>query len=133
LRIELLETEAGMFFESGRAQPTETGTELLQRLAEELGKLPNQLLIEGHTDARPFSKDRTYSNWELSTDRANSARKLMEGKGVRGEQVGQVRGFAERNLRHPEEPDAASNRRVSVIVQYLTAPPEEEKKPEAKK
>jgi len=125
LRIELLETEAGMFFESGRALPSETGAELLARLAGELGKLPNNLLIEGHTDAKPFSKDGVYSNWELSSDRANAARKLMVANGVSAEHIAQVRGFADRQLRHPEEPEAASNRRVSVIVQYLTPGPGE--------
>ena len=125
LRIELLETEAGMFFESGRPLPSPSGAELLTRLAEELGKLPNHLLLEGHTDAKPFTtKDGYYSNWELSTDRANAARRLMEQHGVGHEQVAQVRGFAERQLRHPEDPMHASNRRVSVIVQYLTPPPE---------
>jgi chemotaxis protein MotB len=125
LRIELLETEAGMFFESGRPLPSASGAELLTRLAEELGKLPNHLLLEGHTDAKPFTtKDGYYSNWELSTDRANAARRLMEQHGVRHEQVAQVRGFAERQLRHPEDPMHASNRRVSVIVQYLTPPAE---------
>jgi len=123
LRIELLETEAGIFFESGRPLPTGGGSELLKRLAQELGKMPNHLLIEGHTDARPFSGDGAYSNWELSSDRANAARRLMENNGVRHEQVGQVRGFADRQLRHPEDPEHASNRRVSVIVQYLPAPP----------
>jgi len=123
LRIELLETEAGMFFESGRPLPSQSGAELLTRLAEELGKLPNTLLLEGHTDAKPFAtKDGSYSNWELSTDRANAARRLMEQHGVRHEQVAQVRGFAERVLRHREDPMHASNRRVSVIVQYLTPP-----------
>jgi chemotaxis protein MotB len=120
LRIELLETDAGMFFESARAAPTPTGADLLARLAEELGKLPNGLLIEGHTDAKPFSGGTSYSNWELSTDRANAARRLMEGSGIRPEQIGQVRGFADRQLRHPEDPDAASNRRISVIVQYVS-------------
>ena len=128
LRIELLESEAGTFFESGKPVPTETGSELLVRLAGELGKLPNSLLIEGHTDSKPFSKD-GYGNWELSVDRANSARKLMQANGVRPEQVGQVRGFADRQLRHPEDPDAASNRRISVIVQYLG--PAAESKPPA--
>ncbi|MDE3165036.1 MAG: OmpA family protein [Acidobacteriota bacterium] len=132
LRIELLESEAGMFFESGRAQPTKTGSELLVALAQELGKLPNHLLIEGHTDAKPFNRDGDYSNWELSTDRANSARKLMEGNGIQPQQVTQVRGFADRDLRHPDDPQAASNRRVSVIVQYLTPPPKAEKDGEAK-
>jgi chemotaxis protein MotB len=125
LRIELIETDAGMFFESGRAQPTAAGSDLLTSLAAELAKLPNNLLIEGHTDAKPFSKDGAYSNWELSTDRANAARKLMVAHGVGDQRIAQVRGFAERNLKHPEAPEAASNRRVSVIVQYRTATPEE--------
>jgi chemotaxis protein MotB len=130
LRIELLETEAGMFFESGRPRPTDTGAGLLARLAQELGKLPNNLLIEGHTDAKPFVSSESYSNWELSVDRANAARRLMESKGARPEQVGQVRGYAERQLRHPEDPNAASNRRISVIVQYLDTPePRGEGKP----
>ena len=71
----------------------------------------------------------TYGNWELSSDRANAARRLMEGHGVRPEQVNQVRGFAERQLRHPEDPENAANRRISVIVQYLTPPPEPPKAP----
>lgn len=127
LRIELLETDAGMFFESGRAIPTEGGAALLQRLASELGKLPNAVLIEGHTDSKPFSADGLYSNWELSTDRANSARKLMEASGLRPAQVAQVRGFADRQLRHPDTPEASSNRRISVIVQYQPPPPGAEK------
>jgi chemotaxis protein MotB len=123
LRIELLETQAGMFFESGRPLPSATGAELLTRLAEELGKLPNNLLIEGHTDSKPFANtDGNYSNWELSTDRANAARRLMEAHGVRPGQVAQVRGFAARQLRHPDDPEHASNRRISVIVQYLLPP-----------
>lgn len=125
LRIELLETEAGIFFESGRPVPTATGAELLARLAEEVGKLPNGVLIEGHTDSKPFGGDGSYSNWELSADRANSARKLMETHGLKPEQIHQVRGYADRALRHPEDPMSASNRRISLIVQYMpgTAPP----------
>ena len=119
LRIELLETEAGMFFESGKPVPTESGSELLARLAEELGKMPNSMLIEGHTDSKPFTSENGYTNWELSTDRANSARRLMEAHGLRSEQVQQVRGYADRQLRHPEDPTHPSNRRISVIVQYL--------------
>ena len=123
LRIELLETEAGMFFESGRPVPTDSGAELLTKLASELGKMPNQILIEGHTDAKPFSSTGGYTNWELSADRANSARKLMQANGIRPDQVGQVRGYADRQLRHPEDPASPSNRRISVIVQYLSGPP----------
>jgi len=101
--------------------------------------MPNSMLIEGHTDSKPFSSDNGYSNWELSTDRANSARKLMEAHGLRPEQVEQVRGYADRQLRHPEDPSHASNRRISVIVQYLVpkggaaAPGAGEEKGEPKK
>ena len=62
LRVELLENEKGMFFQSGNASPTENGKELLVRLAEEIGKLPNTILVEGHTDAKPYSGGTAYSN-----------------------------------------------------------------------
>jgi chemotaxis protein MotB len=122
LRIEMLETEKGMFFESGSATPTDVGKELILRLSKELGSLPNELLIEGHTDSKPFSGRAEYSNWELSADRANAARRLMEESGVRPGQVSQVRGFADHNLRDKTAPEAASNRRISVIVRYQQQP-----------
>jgi chemotaxis protein MotB len=123
LRVELLETEKVMFFESGRGEPTESGTELLARLAQELGKLPNKLLVEGHTDAKPYSVGGTYTNWELSSDRANAARRLMQQHGVRTDQIAQVRGFADQRLRTTKDPVNPSNRRVSVIVLYQDKQP----------
>ena len=123
LRVELLETEKGLFFESGNMKPSEKGEELLVLLAKQLGELPNHLLIEGHTDARAFKSDDGYGNWELSVDRANAARKLMQATGLRSDQVVQVRGFADQHLRVAEDPEAASNRRISVIVQYIDAKP----------
>ena len=123
LRVELLETEKGMFFETGKPQPTPFGGELLFLLAAELGKLPNTLLLEGHTDAKPYAGDGTYTNWELSTDRANAARRLMETHGLRPGQVVQIRGFADQKLRRRDDPTNASNRRISLIVQYLATPP----------
>jgi chemotaxis protein MotB len=123
LRVELLENEAGMFFGLGSSHATERGQELLVRLAEELGRLPNTLLIEGHTDAKPYAGSAAYTNWELSADRANAARRLMGDSGLRPAQVVQVRGFADQQLRKPEDPTNATNRRISVIVQYLPVPP----------
>ena len=123
LRIELLETDQGMFFESGRPQPSQFGADLLTRLAAELGKLPNRVLIEGHTDAVPLSSREEYSNWELSSDRANAARRLMQESGLRADQVTQVRGFADQRLRVPARPKDATNRRISVIVQYENRDP----------
>jgi chemotaxis protein MotB len=126
LRIEMLESERGMFFESGSPSPSANGRELIERLSAELMKLPNQLLIEGHTDAKPFTGRMDYSNWELSTDRANSARRLMETNGIAAGRIVQVRGFADQSLRNREDPNDASNRRVSVIVRYQQPPPAEE-------
>jgi len=130
LRVELLESEKGIFFQSGSATPSPVGEELISRLAEQLVKLPNNLLIEGHTDARPYSGKTEYSNWELSTDRANAARRIIEAHGARPNQIVQVRGFADQNLRNRDNPEDASNRRISVIVRYQSADAEPDK-PEA--
>ncbi len=119
LRIELLETASGTFFESGSSKPNGDGTDLLVLLATELGKLPNKLSIEGHTDSKPYAGRGDYGNWELSSDRANAARRLMQQNGIRADQVSQVRGFADERLRTPDNPFDPSNRRISVIVQYL--------------
>jgi chemotaxis protein MotB len=129
LRVELLENEVGTFFETGNAQPTGSGQEMLRMLAAEMGKMPNRLLIEGHTDARPFTSRGSYSNWELSADRANSARKLMQEVGVRADQVAEVRGYADQRLRNPADPGNPSNRRVSIVVKYAPHPNAPEEKP----
>ncbi len=120
LRIELLETEVGIFFQTGSSRPSESGRDMLKMLAGELGAMQNRLLMEGHTDAQPFAASANgYSNWELSSDRANSARKLMQESGLRQDQVAEVRGYADQHLRKPEDPTNASNRRVSIVVKYL--------------
>jgi len=119
LRIELMESAKGTFFESGSAEPTAALRDLLGALSGELGKLPNNISVEGHTDSKAYSGERKYDNWDLSSDRANEARRLMVEQGVRTEQISQVRGFADRRPRLPEHPEDPSNRRVSIIVQYL--------------
>ena len=122
LRIELMETEAGTFFPSGAPVPNASAKEILSLLAAELGKLPNKLSIEGHTDSKPFSATGIYSNWELSADRANAARRILQENGLAPNQVTQVRGYADQRLRKPQEPEDASNRRISVIVHYVIKP-----------
>jgi chemotaxis protein MotB len=131
LRIELSESAAGTFFDSGSAQLNGDGRELLITLAQELGKLPNKISIEGHTDSNPYTGAASYGNWELSTDRANAARRLMQQNGVRADQVTQVRGFADQRLRKPEAPLDPSNRRISLIVQYISKSIDEEDAPPA--
>lgn len=137
LRIELLETDKGMFFRSGVSDPSENGEEILILLAKELSTLPNAISIEGHTDAKPFAVGGSYGNWELSADRANAARRLMQRHGIGPHQISQVRGYADERLRKPQDPQDDSNRRISVIVQYLVKPGSDEdtsaaEKPEAK-
>jgi len=119
LRIELLETDTGTFFDLGSPKPNENGRALLSLLAQELAKLPNRISIEGHTDSKPYAGNTEYSNWELSADRANAARRLMQHDGLRESQVSQIRGYADQLLRKPSDPLDPSNRRISVIVQYV--------------
>ncbi|MGB8468563.1 MAG: flagellar motor protein MotB, partial [Candidatus Sulfotelmatobacter sp.] len=118
LRIELTESASGTFFDSGSAKLNADGRELLITLAQELGKLPNTLSIEGHTDSKPYAPSANYGNWELSTDRANAARRLMQSNGIGANQVTQVRGFADQRLRKLDSPLDPANRRISLIVQY---------------
>jgi chemotaxis protein MotB len=122
LRIELIEDKKGTFFESGSAKLSATGQQLLAMLAGQLKPLPNHLLLEGHTDAKPYSNDNGYTNWELSADRANSARRLLQQDGVGPSQISQVRGYADQMLRVKTDPLDPTNRRISLIVQWADAP-----------
>lgn len=132
LRIELTEAERGTFFELGSAVPSASGKELLMSLAQEVGKLPNQVSVEGHTDSKPYSGGLTgYSNWELSVDRANAARKIMQSSGLTEKQVSQVRGFADQRPRADNSPEDPANRRISLIVEYLNKNVPAEGSPEA--
>ena len=132
LRIELMESSSDTFFNSGSAKLNTDGHDVLVALAQELGKLPNKISIEGHTDSKPYATTGTYDNWELSADRANAARRLMQANSVKPDQVSQVRGFADQRLRKPDNPQDPSNRRVSLIVQYMPKADEADEKSSAK-
>jgi chemotaxis protein MotB len=131
LRIELSESANGTFFDSGSAKLKTDGRDLLITLAQELGKLPNKVSIEGHTDSNPYAPSANYGNWELSADRANAARRVMQANGLKADQVTQVRGFADQRLRKPDAPLDPSNRRISLIVQYTLKNNDEEAAPPA--
>lgn len=119
LRIELLETDKGTFFDSGSRTLNTDGRDIVTALAAQLGALPNKVSIEGHTDAKPYAQGSNYGNWELSADRANSTRRLMQANGVRPDQITEVMGFADQRLRKLDAPLDPSNRRVALIVHYL--------------
>jgi chemotaxis protein MotB len=123
LRIELLESKNGTFFDSGSANLNDSGREILTMLAKQLRAVPNHLSIEGHTDSQPYSDSSSYGNWELSADRANAARRIMQDTGLRSDQVSQIRGYADQRLRLPQSPLDPSNRRISLIVQYVEGQP----------
>jgi chemotaxis protein MotB len=125
LRVDLIETEHGLFFETGNPKPTDAGKALLKALADELAKLPNKIAIEGHTDSQPFGRP-DYSNWELSADRANAARRILEESGLDDTRVSQVRGFADQRLLKKSDPTDPSNRRISIIVRNVGLDQQEE-------
>jgi len=118
LRIELRDAPDDGFFDSGRAHVKESTAALLEVIASQLKELPNRVAVEGHTDSRPYSADtsRVYSNWELSADRANAARRILEDAGLQHGQIEAVRGFADVRLRKPEDPMDSGNRRISIVV-----------------
>jgi chemotaxis protein MotB len=121
LRIDLLESEQGLFFVTGSPRPTPAGERLLTVLAGELKRMPNLLVVEGHTDSRPFRNtdlSDLADNWELSASRANAARRLLEATGVRAGQVVELRGFADQRLFNAADPNDSRNRRVSVVVKF---------------
>ena len=122
LRIELLETETGTFFQIGNSAPSDNGQELLSLLAQELGKLPNHLSIEGHTDSKPYTGRREYGNWELSADRANAVRQILEQEGLPSNNVYEVAGKADTDPLFPDDPFIAANRRVTITL-MREAPP----------
>jgi chemotaxis protein MotB len=118
LRIELLDKEGSSFFEVGSAQFKSETIPVLRAIASEIRQLPNAVVIEGHTDSRPFALATNRSNWELSTDRAHSARRLMENFQVPAAQIAHVRGYADRKLRYPDQPYDVRNRRISIAILY---------------
>jgi chemotaxis protein MotB len=119
LRIELQESAQACLFDTGSARMAESAERVFKAIALELGKLPNDVLVEGHTDSRQYLDQEGYTNWELSADRANAVRRVMEQNGLRQAQVREVRGCADTQLRKPDSPFDARNRRVSILVKHL--------------
>jgi chemotaxis protein MotB len=121
LRVELMERDGLPFFEVGSAVLIHPLKPLLEKLNVILASLPNPLVIEGHTDSRRYSQQRNYTNWELSVDRANSARRVLMNAGMPPERMERVVGHADRMLLVPDDPLHASNRRITILVRRQTA------------
>lgn len=116
LRIQIVDRSQRPMFDSGSAQLKPYSQDILFELAKPLGSVRNKLSITGHTDATPFSGRPGYTNWELSADRANAARRALVTGGVRPEQISRVVGLSDSVLFDKEDPTAPVNRRISIIV-----------------
>ncbi len=119
LRIEMIESSDDVFFKLSSAKLNNKAKTILENIAQEIDKLPNKVVIEGHTDIRPFGKETSeYTNYELSADRANSARRALVLGGLDVDQIDEVRGYASNRLRDKENPYSLLNRRISIIIKY---------------
>ena len=119
MRIEMLDSEDDVFFQSGSSQMSAKAKKFIKAVGAKLAKIPNKIAIEGHTDARPLNKGGNYTNYELSTDRANSARRTLISGGVGEGQIDEIRGYADKRLKDKDNPFAVVNRRISIIIKYL--------------
>ncbi|HEX9080642.1 MAG TPA: flagellar motor protein MotB [Holophagaceae bacterium] len=117
LRIQIQDKAARVLFDSGSAKLKPYTLSILQEIARELGKLPNRVVIGGHTDSQQYANN-AYTNWELSSDRANAARRVMVSAphGLRPDQVRRVTGYADTMPVEGLDPKDPQNRRISIVV-----------------
>lgn len=117
LQIDIMDSDKFGMFEPGSAKLTTHGQTVMGRVAEILKKLPNFMSLTGHTDASPAETGRfDYTNWELSTDRAQAARRYMVQSGLEQERAKKITGMADKELMTPQEPRAAKNRRIAIVM-----------------
>jgi chemotaxis protein MotB len=116
MRIELIDSSDGTFFDNASAALKPATERILAVIGRELTTLNRPVVVEGHTDSRPYNRSDGYTNWELSADRANAARRQMERTGLEPGLIRAVRGFADRQLANINDPLDPRNRRVSILV-----------------
>ncbi len=116
LRINLLESNETPLFKVGSTELNDEAVALLQVIAQEVQSFDNPIVIEGHTDSRPFGTDSKMTNWDLSTGRAHTARRVLEKAGIQAQRLLEVRGFADRQLLNPANPEDSRNRRISITL-----------------
>jgi chemotaxis protein MotB len=116
VRIQLVDQDGRSMFEPGQAQPTERVQRLLQEVAKVVAGLPNRVAIAGYTDGASFSGPGGYSNWDLSSARANSSLKVLSEAGLTEDRVAEVTGKAGSDPLYPDNPMASANRRISIVL-----------------
>lgn len=119
LNIEIMDSDKQSMFEIASSTINPLAKAAFFKIAEALKSVPNQIDIVGHTDAKPFGRGfKGYTNWELSADRANSARRLLQEAGIPQERITSVLGKADRELKVPELPESEKNRRITLKVRF---------------
>lgn len=119
LRIELREgSGGGTFFALGSAELRPAARAALDVIAKGIATIPNPVIIEGHTDSAPYGSG-SYTNWELSADRANAARRALLASELDPTRIREIRSLADRALRISGDPFDPSNRRVTILIPYL--------------
>jgi chemotaxis protein MotB len=119
LRIELTDSENDIFFDLGTAELKPNAKKLLQKIGNEISKMPNKIIVEGHTDSRQFNNIGTgYTNFELSSERALAAKRSLVTGGLHEKQIDEVRGYADTRLRNKDNPLSFVNRRISITVKF---------------
>lgn len=124
LRIQVVDEKGRPMFASGSARMLEITRQILQKVSTIISKLPNDVSVRGHTDSIPYGIGASYTNWELSTDRANSARRELLKSGYDAKRIHNVIGKASSDPLLPEDPENARNRRISIVLmkEELTNP-----------
>ena len=115
LRIQLVDQEGRAMFQGSSADPLPRTQHLLETVAKVIQQLPNRISISGHTDTTAPSRS-GYSNWDLSADRANASRRILERAGVESDRVYEVAGKGDREPLYPDDPDLPANRRISITL-----------------
>lgn len=118
LRIQLVDNDKRPLFDAGSAEPLPHTRQLLSKVGEAIQTVPNAVSIAGHTDSKPFRRADGYSNWELSADRANASRRVLTGNGVSSSRIMNVTGKADRDPLMKDNPEAATNRRISITLLF---------------
>ncbi|HTG01762.1 MAG TPA: flagellar motor protein MotB [Nitrospirota bacterium] len=121
VRIQLVDKEGKPMFDIGSPKPTPMAMRIMTVVGEQIKAMPNAVSVEGHTDSLAY-RTSSYGNWELSTERALSARKLLEGYGLNPSRLTRVAGYADTVPFVKEDPEDPRNRRISVILLFPEAP-----------
>ena len=116
LRIQIVDQEGQPMFPSGSARMYDKTRELLTKIADVIKPMPNDISVRGHTDSTPYGPGAEYTNWELSTDRANASRRVMLQAGLPLDRLNNVMGKADTEHLLPDDPTNARNRRISIIL-----------------